>query len=594
MNLGELLTLKTPIYIKSYGVGGSQIPSFRGTGASHTQLYWNGINLNSPMLGQVDLSLFPVSFSDEININYGGASLIYGTGGIGGSINMVSKANFKNPFSFLLSQTIGGFADYYIPSFKIPNYITNLSFSFGNEKLQNVFKLYNKTAKNNFLFINPYQKDNPVWENKNANNQQIGFLNETFFKLNRNNIFSLKFWWQDTDKQLPPNMGNPNSYSFQKDNSTRILGNWKMNNSNININFNIAYIKDILKFKDTKINTNSESLVNSLKSNFFIDYNLLENLIIGGGYKYNLDITNSDNFKNLKKENSKKRKQEIQDFTFRTEYKPSNFITASLLFRQQLLDKKIMPFLPSFGINTIILKKIKNYFSLKANITKNFRVPSLNDKYWYPVGNENLLPEEGWTYEVGGIWKFGNKNQNFFTGNLEATYFFSKIDNWIVWLPTTSNLWRPENLRLVHSKGIETNINVFYNLNNYSLESFTSLSFVWSKNQKPYNNLDASVGNQLVYTPIENIQSYIRLNYKKWKFTIEESYYGKRFITTSGTEYLPAYYLTNIIIAKRFNLRKNKFSTQLRLNNIFNFHYQSVARRSMPTMNFLFTLSYSI
>jgi vitamin B12 transporter len=57
--LAELLMLSSNIFIKSYGVGGSATPSFRGTGANHTQLQWNNININNPMLGQPDLSLVP-------------------------------------------------------------------------------------------------------------------------------------------------------------------------------------------------------------------------------------------------------------------------------------------------------------------------------------------------------------------------------------------------------------------------------------------------------------------------------------------------------------------------------------------------------
>ena len=56
--LADLLSENSEIFIKSYGMGGTATPSFRGTGASHTQIDWNGININNPMLGQSDLSLY--------------------------------------------------------------------------------------------------------------------------------------------------------------------------------------------------------------------------------------------------------------------------------------------------------------------------------------------------------------------------------------------------------------------------------------------------------------------------------------------------------------------------------------------------------
>jgi vitamin B12 transporter len=52
-NLSEMLSGKSMIFIKSYGMGGVASPSFRGTGASQTLINWNGININSPYAGSV-------------------------------------------------------------------------------------------------------------------------------------------------------------------------------------------------------------------------------------------------------------------------------------------------------------------------------------------------------------------------------------------------------------------------------------------------------------------------------------------------------------------------------------------------------------
>jgi iron complex outermembrane receptor protein len=48
-SLSDLLSETTPVFIKSYGTGGVATTSFRGTGANHTQIAWNGINISSPM-----------------------------------------------------------------------------------------------------------------------------------------------------------------------------------------------------------------------------------------------------------------------------------------------------------------------------------------------------------------------------------------------------------------------------------------------------------------------------------------------------------------------------------------------------------------
>lgn len=53
-NLAQLLQENSTVFIKSYGSGSLASVSFRGTGAGHTRVLWNGVSLNSPMNGQID------------------------------------------------------------------------------------------------------------------------------------------------------------------------------------------------------------------------------------------------------------------------------------------------------------------------------------------------------------------------------------------------------------------------------------------------------------------------------------------------------------------------------------------------------------
>ena len=94
-------------------MGGTATPSFRGTGASHTQIAWNGININHPMLGQSDLSLIPAGLIDDIQIFYGGASMALNSGGIGGIINLETKPVWKKETSISLNPGIGSFGQIY-------------------------------------------------------------------------------------------------------------------------------------------------------------------------------------------------------------------------------------------------------------------------------------------------------------------------------------------------------------------------------------------------------------------------------------------------------------------------------------------------
>ncbi len=77
-SLSDLISEYTPVFIKSYGHGSTATASFRGTAATHTQVLWNGMNLNSPMRGIADLSLLPVFFTDDVYLLHGGSSMAEG------------------------------------------------------------------------------------------------------------------------------------------------------------------------------------------------------------------------------------------------------------------------------------------------------------------------------------------------------------------------------------------------------------------------------------------------------------------------------------------------------------------------------------
>ncbi len=60
----------------------------------HTAILWNGFNIQNAMLGQTDLSLLPAVFFDEVEIEYGGSSAVWGSGAVAGSIHLNNRAGF--------------------------------------------------------------------------------------------------------------------------------------------------------------------------------------------------------------------------------------------------------------------------------------------------------------------------------------------------------------------------------------------------------------------------------------------------------------------------------------------------------------------
>lgn len=77
--LTDVLSFETPIFFKENGLGMVSSPSFRGTTAQQTAVLWNGINVNSQFLGQVDFNtISPYNYS-SIDVRSGGGSSQFGS-----------------------------------------------------------------------------------------------------------------------------------------------------------------------------------------------------------------------------------------------------------------------------------------------------------------------------------------------------------------------------------------------------------------------------------------------------------------------------------------------------------------------------------
>lgn len=88
--LDQALELLPGISIRTANAGSPRI-DIRGLRTRHVQLLLNGIPINSTFDGQFDPSTFGVENIEMIKVTMGGGSVLYGEGGNGGVINIVTK-----------------------------------------------------------------------------------------------------------------------------------------------------------------------------------------------------------------------------------------------------------------------------------------------------------------------------------------------------------------------------------------------------------------------------------------------------------------------------------------------------------------------
>ena len=230
VRLSELLSQNTPLFIKEYGRGAMATASFRGTAPSHTKVSWNGLELNSPMLGMVDLSLIPVYFTEEVKLLHGSASLTESAGALGGTILLDNRANWNNTFSGKLLSGYGSYGT--LDEF--------VQINLGNRKFQSKSAFFYNASQNDFPFINKLNATlDPVTgnysyspaRNKNGDYKNYGFLQELYLQTGINQNFSLKTWLQHNERSIPQLLTNESNESAninrQTENALRSVAEYK-------------------------------------------------------------------------------------------------------------------------------------------------------------------------------------------------------------------------------------------------------------------------------------------------------------------------------------------------------------------------------
>lgn len=100
-SVGELLANEPGIDWRTRGNygGASEEIQIRGMDADGTQVLVNGVVLNSASLGSADVSQIPLNYIERIEVVKGPGSLLYGSGAMGGTVNIITKRPKRGDFA---------------------------------------------------------------------------------------------------------------------------------------------------------------------------------------------------------------------------------------------------------------------------------------------------------------------------------------------------------------------------------------------------------------------------------------------------------------------------------------------------------------
>ncbi len=608
LSMADVLTFNSSIFVKSYGRATLSTVAFRGTSPSHTQVSWNGMKINNPMLGMTDFSMIPSYFIDDASLLHGTSSVNETGGGLGGAVKLSTKPADADGFGVQYIQGIGSFK----------SFDEFLRLTYGNDHWQISTRAVYSSSPNDYKFLNRDKKENvydenmniidqyyPVERNRSGSYKDLHILQEVYYNTGKGDRLGLNAWYINSNRELAMltvDHGSDTDFdNRQREQTFRGVLSW----DHIRRNWKVAakggytYTWMAYDYKRDLGNgvmahmTRSRSSINTIYGQAEGEY------YIGNKWLFTANLSMHQHFVESRDKNIvlqqggngilgyRKARPELSG-SVSAKWRPTERLGMSLVIREEMFGREWTPIIPAFFIDGVLSKR--GNIAAKASVSRNCRFPTLNDLYFLPGGNPDLKKESGWSYDAALSFAVGKQNVYSLSGS--ASWFESFIKDWIIWLPTTKGFFSPDNIKDVHAYGVELQMDL-----NVALTKEWQLglngTFSWTPSinvGEPRTPADKSVGKQLPYVPECSSTITGRLSWRRWVFLYKWCYYSERYTMSSNdislSGKLPPYFMSNISLEKSIPLKHIELSAKGVINNLFNEQYLSVLSRPMPGINF--------
>ncbi|WP_245594753.1 TonB-dependent receptor plug domain-containing protein [Flavobacterium limnosediminis] len=549
-SLTDLLKYNSVIYFKEYGRGMLSTVSFRGTTASQTAVVWNGININSQLSGSTDFNTITTNDFNSISVKAGGGSVIYGSGAIGGSVHLNNDLVFKKQFCNDFRIAYGSFA----------TLGTNYRMVFSNEKWSSQIGFSYNGSENDYPYVGLYTWKGEQRKNVNGQYENTSVNASLGYKINAKN--SVKFYSQtsNTDRNM--------ALVSESDTKTKYINGFSRNlieyqttQNKLTANFKTAYISENYQyFGDINSDYFSFGKTECFITKFDFGYEVLENLKLNGVADYSHTNGYGTSFGN--------NVREIGSVALLAQFNPIQKWQSEFGIRKEITDNYQSPLLFSLGTSYAFSK----LYTLKANFSRNFRIPTFNDLYWEEGGNPDLKPESAYQAEIGNVFSYKKIT-------LSQTMYYMKIRDLLRWVPGDGSFWSPQNTDRVNSYGTEILLGWAANYGKHYFNLNGTYAYTISENE--------ATGKQLFFVPFHKTTASVAYSYKKLSANYQFLYNGFVYTRSDNDpkEIIEAYNVSNIGIDYDFGyFTSSKLGFQVL--NLFNEKYQSLEDRPLPGRNF--------
>lgn len=557
LTLAERLLWENPMPVRTYAPAALTTLSARGAGPGRTAVFWQGVNLQSPMNGVVDAALLPVWPGDKVEVQLGGQSAAYSTGAMGGAVHLQPVVDL--PDSAVWAGNAG------LTSGAFGNFGVQGALGFHQKAGQALVRVAASGAENDFSYTNTTVIGAP--RVRQQNNRTRRFDLQGFGQLEAGNGHHLEtsVWYQKAFRQIPPAMTEAPSDTWQRDHSFRGVATWTSGTKTATRwQHRLAWLDEFIGFQLAGDVDSSRSRTALFSSEYRTA--LSNRFTLRAHVQGWFQQARSDGYADTSEWFAQKRLAALLTGTYHLRK-----LRLSMHLRQEWAEDQGAPFTWSAGGSWAFAP---GYYT-RWHVARNFNLPTFNDRFWQSLGNPNLKPESGYSAELGMGWggeRFG----------AELVGFYMQVDDWILWQPGPDGLFRPGNLRAVGSRGLESTVHASFPALECRWHFRGRYQWVRATNTAVYGALQGALHKVLPYTPEHSGNISLSVGKNGWSVVYFHQWTGKRFTTADNSDALSGFHTGNVLLQYDLSLFRQRLSLSARMENCWNTGYQIIAFRPMP------------
>lgn len=563
-DIGHLLEMTNILEVIDYGPGGVSIASMRGSSQEQVLVLIDGERINNSRYGGVDLDNISTTYAKRIEVVRGGHSAMYGADAVGGIINIITKQPVGSKAQVWGSAGAYGAATWGVEASKQYKAVSGLV-SFSHVESESDFPFEDKNSRE------------LIRENASTNKRSVlGKFNWAISEFTNLHL-SGDHLYADRGDPGPIGLYTPEANKQDRNFSLKAtleheLGNnalIKLSGSKGDATLRYVNPLGLYPVDDTHKNNiyGTELQVYLLRNT---------NMPLTGGIALRNDNVASTALGDRTRDTYSGYIQ--QEFS-------RNFIGSALKLNRVVLfpavrwdhysdfEAGISPkigFLASFGKSSTA--------TVRANIGKSYRAPTMNELYWpadaFASGNPDLKPERSVNMDAGLYLSLARPVSlpQLSLVTCGVSYFQNSFDDRIQWTPREAGKWSPLNLSEALSTGLEAEMRTGIFSNLVSLGA----NYMFLK-------AEDMLERQLVYRPRHSLGYSVRVGTQSLWGQLQGLYRSRRYYTVQNTKWLEPFMKYDL----QFGMERRVWSSTnmgliLEIRNVLDKKYQQAADYPLP------------